>query len=105
MAVQQGPLVKLEPGDVFVTNTDVSLGKGKWAEPGWLWRVVEVYEPDPKRAYNFLSYGCVAHDAPTMYRTEVRHKKVAKIVGKHTGDPYGKKVAAAATGQTNGGQK
>lgn len=99
----------LTVGDVFVSIKPVSLGKGKWAEPGWLWRVVEVYEPDRKRAYNFLSYGCVAHDAPTMYRTEVRHANVAKVVDKHKGDPYGKKavqekaVAAAAT-QTSGGR-
>lgn len=93
----------LKVGDVFVSIKPVSLGNGKWAEPGWLWRVAEVYEPDRKHAYNFLSYGCVAHDAPTMYRTEVRHTNVAKVVDKHVGDPYGKKkpkaqpVAAAAT--------
>lgn len=83
-------------GDVVVTKRRVRVRnyRGKWegsADPGWLWRVVDV-RVDYAAGHPCVVFDLVSHDEPKAYSVTVKHHQIERKVGRHEGEPLAPKV-------------
>lgn len=81
----------VETVDAVKTVNARGRDEGK-ALPGWKWRIVGIRVQWTKGGAKFVVYECVSHDEPLAYRTTLRAGQIAKRVGRHEGEPMGRKL-------------